>query len=60
MDTIYVTYENGITADDWWMLDTYTTYAEAKKWVNDMCDGENGTLYKIVEYKFSRTMGLMM
>lgn len=60
MDTIYVIYEDGITVDEWWMLEACATYEEAKRSVNQMCDEENETIYKIVEYKFSRTMGLMM
>jgi len=60
MDTIYVIYEDGITVDEWWMLEACTTYEEAKRSVMQMCDEENETIYKIVEYKFSRTMGLMI
>jgi len=60
MDTIYVIYEDGITVDEWWMLEACNTYEEAKRSVMQMCDEENETIYKIVEYKFSRTMGLMM
>lgn len=50
MDKVYVVFENGIEKNEWWILQTFTTYEEAKDYLDIMYDEECTSTYIIVEY----------
>lgn len=50
MDRVYVVFENGIETNEWWLLQTFTTYEEAKDYLDVMYDDECTSTYIIVEY----------
>ena len=49
---IYAVFENGIEENEWWLLETFLMYEEAKDFVNVMIEVIEDTKshYRIVEY----------
>ena len=50
MDKVYVVFENGIEKNEWWLMQAFTTYEEAKDYLGIMYDDECTSTYIIVEY----------
>ena len=49
---IYAVFENGIEENEWWLLETFLTYEEAKDFVDAMIEVTEDTEshYRIAEY----------
>ena len=50
MDKVYVVFEDGIEKNEWWLMQAFTTYEEAKDYLGIMYDDECTSTYIIVEY----------
>ena len=55
---IYAVFENGIEENEWWLLETFLMYEEAKDFVNAMIEVIEDTKspYRIVEYIESKVV----
>ena len=55
---IYAVFENGIEENEWWLLETFLMYEEAKDFVNVMIEVIEDTKspYRIVEYIESKVV----
>ncbi len=45
---IYVVYESGIHADEWWLVETFETEFGARKYIEEVIDEEDSTRYRIL------------
>ena len=50
MNKVYVVFEDGIEKNEWWLMQAFTTYEEAKDYLGIMYDDECTSTYIIVEY----------
>ena len=49
--SLFIVFENAIAENEWWILDTFDTFAEAKVFVEGIVDDETESHYRIVRYE---------
>ena len=50
MKNIFVVFESGIDTNEWWYLDTFEDYDDAKEYIDTLTEDSISTKYKITEY----------